>query len=364
MLSRRRRSISEKVPLDILVNILYFLSISDQVCFSISCKYLYGSFLVVLRIHEIDLSKLLPFEKRPVLCYNNDVENRPRIQLLRRLEDSRWEYCQYCWAVHPRHTWCSQVLGLRLPRRFHYKPIVLNLQLSNELQPSILHAGKVDIRPCPTITFPDKLHLKRTISTIRNNDTVTCEYYYNNILYRPVIGIPDMLCHDCEALTGDPSTKLQVRTWLWVDQATQDLRVTNTYTFGLSDNSLIRRVLVSGRKAPFTPPHEETRRLLRRFFNKSGSSFSGWHESDPDTCTSFSTCSFEVLYDIKAPETFKLSVRRNLGNDEWPNDVWKQNCRSPRKTDVGTAVSEVSSHISQEGLRLSARLLYGRHEKV
>lgn len=214
MVSRRHRSISlfrEKIPLDIVVNILHFLSVTDQVCFSLSCKYLYTTFLIFLDVHDEQLPKLLPLEKRPVLCYNSDIEHRPRIQLLRRLQDSRWEYCGYCWILHRRHTWCSKFLGLPLIRRFSSNSIDSKLQLGHEPRLSVAHAhaGEVDLCPCLTITSPDKLHIIRTINSLRGRSHGTREYYYNNILYRAVAGqTRNILAHDCEVLTGDPSIKL------------------------------------------------------------------------------------------------------------------------------------------------------------
>lgn len=131
--------------------------------------------------------------------------------------------------------------------------------------------------------------------------------------------------------------------------------MTSIYSFALSDE-ILQKLLPFRTKTRFIPPHKENRKWLQKFFDKAGLNFSGWHKGLSDTgVSSRSSCSFEVLSDSNKPGAFKLFVSRNLGNHEWPNDLWKRNTRSPRKKDVRAGVSEVTHE--PRDLRLFVRPL-------
>lgn len=90
-----------KVPLEIVLEIFAHLESSDQICLSLCCKYLYEAFLYLLKLKRLDSARLYPPETRPLLCLNNEANERPRTRLLRQLEDKRWKFCNECWFLHP-----------------------------------------------------------------------------------------------------------------------------------------------------------------------------------------------------------------------------------------------------------------------
>lgn len=136
----------QKMPPEIVDLIFAFLSIPDQICFSLSCKYLFACLQSSIEQSSIkreavlgmQMPHLLPPETRPVL--SRHAKKRPIVQLLHRLENTRWKFCSECWTLHPRPTtstsrnrlieyigrlrgppsYCSECLAHR--QQFYYLP--------------------------------------------------------------------------------------------------------------------------------------------------------------------------------------------------------------------------------------------------
>lgn len=84
----------QNLPQEIVDMILLsLLSISDRICFSLTCKYLFSCFQSFLYTKNAQLSKLLPREERVMLTPN--AEKRERNNLLHRLANDRWEFCNH-----------------------------------------------------------------------------------------------------------------------------------------------------------------------------------------------------------------------------------------------------------------------------
>lgn len=304
-----------KIPPKLVGIILAFLSIPDQVCFSLSCKYLYSSFNLFLDAKGIRLPQLLPPETPLRLCRKADIEQRRRIQLLRRLEDSRWKFCSDCWNLHPHSAWHAPQLIWLFSQSLYFSP----RQLSNRR--CIPYAGEVDICPCFTITFRDKLRLIDILKCAGEKSQNT-EYYVNDILYHFGLGkVRRCLGHKCN-FTKHPSAKVQVDTKLWVDES-QSLRVLTSYTIRVSHGS-------SSQMLPLyvkTLSHKEVGNWLRKLFDEAGSNFSGWHK---DTYFAVSSPYREMPKDCNSPYILDIWFTRGLGNGEWPNGTWNRNRRNYR----------------------------------
>ena len=310
----------QKITTDILQEILFFLPVQDQICFALSCKYLYIHFHAILMTENIRLPELLPPETRPVLCRNVDIEQRPRIKLLRQLEDSHWKYCSECWSLHPQSLW-------RIPRSIC--PLILKLYCPPSYEPShcMEYTGRVDICPCLTITLRDKLHLIETCKLARERIHYGREYYYNGILYHQSYGrLQRYLRHRC-TFTDHPFAKVNVKTTMWVDEETLTFWVGSQYNFIYQEDS--SKWLPSGLKTPWMCPHKNTAGWLRRFFREAGSGYSGYPKySFPLSCHCLSppSCRWNDSTVSNEPHFLKISVKRNLGNSEWPDRNWDRNC--------------------------------------
>lgn len=303
-----------KIPPEIVGIILALLPIPDQICFSLSCKYLYECFCFILEARGIRLPWLIPPEKRPILCSRPNIEQRPRIQLLRQLENSRWRYCSECWRLHPRSAWHN-------PRSIRF----LSLKMHNSpYQPldsrgCMPYAGEVDICPCLTITFLDKLRLIETIKSARQRDPNERQYYYTNMLYHPSAGrLRKYLGHSCMFM-NHPLAKVPIRTSLWLEGGTQNLCVTNCYHFKVLQESSNKTPLIGPQK------DKDFAKWLTQFFDEAGLTLSGWHE---DGYFSLPSCELRIVKPNNEPDFFQIEVVRYLGNGEWPDRMWNLNRRT------------------------------------
>lgn len=305
---RSRACPVRQIPPEIVGMIFAFLSMPDQICFSLSCKY------ILACLQGIRLSHLLPPEKRPVLSPH--AKNRSIVQLLHQLEDDRWRYCSECWTLHPRHT----PLLVQTIRRLRERSHCLNCLLArDQFCYHVPYIGEVDICPCLTITFRDKLHLMESCKRAREAAHEGREYYYNNVLYHPSYGkLEKRLWHDC-TFTKHPFVKVQVQTTLWIEESTIRLYVKNIYKFKISQD--LRISPSSIRRLPC--PHKDVASWLGRFFAEAGSSFRGWGNKSPWHP------SFKYWDDLEStggPRPFEITVVRDLGDREWPNKSWDGNC--------------------------------------
>lgn len=301
-----RKDIVQNVPQEIIEIVFAFLSVPDRVCFSLSCKHIFACLHSFLEAQNTRLPQLLPREKRSVLCPN--AKKRPRNQLLLRLENNRWKYCSDCWVLHPHTKWWA---------RFLSGPYCPKCHLFPERTCSILPAGEVDICPCLSITFRDKLHLMETCKCAQGASHQGREYYYNNILYHSFGG---RLQHECTFM-DHPFAKVEVHTILSIEGKNTSLHVQTRYKFEILQES------ASGMKTPFICLHKDTGNWLRRFFDEAGSSFLGWPRYNYSRSLSCDWSDWRKSMTGEGPYSFEITVNRNLGNDKWPNKFWNRNRR-------------------------------------
>jgi hypothetical protein len=141
-----------------------------------------------------------------MLCLN--AQKPPRIQLLLRLENDRWKYCNECWNLHPHSTWRA----LRVNWRLLFHQIRYNYRYKHPEQIcDVLYAGEADLCPCLTITFRDKLFLIEKCRQVKQGK----KEYYNDFNNHPNFGTLDKkaIWHIC-SFTDHPFAKVQVTTFL------------------------------------------------------------------------------------------------------------------------------------------------------
>lgn len=135
------------VPPKLIERILALLPTPDQICFGLSCRYIFACLDRYLKTQGVKLRQLLPPEERVMLCPN--AKEKPRIQLLLRLNNDRWRYCHDRWTLHP-----DALCHARPQRPCCFKCYFLKANFK-----CMPYAGKVDICSCTSITFREKLHL-------------------------------------------------------------------------------------------------------------------------------------------------------------------------------------------------------------
>lgn len=204
-------SILQKVPSEIVGIIFTFLPAPDQICFSLGCKYTFACFHSFIKLHGKQISQLLPPIRRPIPCSN--AMEWPRIQLLLRLENDRWKFCSQCWSLHPHSKWRALQSTWKLHQKSFcsecHPPGAQKCYLPGAQKCFLPYAGDVDICPCLSITFHEKLHL---IEACKSADTAAShehEYSYANIL-RPssLDNLRRGLSHKC-TFADHPSAKVQ-----------------------------------------------------------------------------------------------------------------------------------------------------------
>lgn len=153
---RTRKHIVHKMPREILDIIFALLSVPDRICFSLTCKHVFSCLQSCLAAQKTQRSLLLPREERTMLCPR--PKELPRNQLLLRLENERWIFCNDCWILHPRTPWWSMAL---------LKPYCPECHLLQEQPCSELSSGEVDICPYLSITARDSVRLLETCKALR-----------------------------------------------------------------------------------------------------------------------------------------------------------------------------------------------------
>lgn len=291
------------IPSKILHVIFDFLSTPDQVCLSLSCKHLYAYYLSILDARGTSLHELFPHEIRPILCRNTEIENRPRIHLLRQLRNRRWEYCHECWNLHPMSAFYRYLLQLFVLRKTYPG----NLQLYGRYG-CMLVAGQVDICPCLNITFRDKLDLMEKIRFLK--DPHAFESYYNKILRR--VGTYPIVAHICK-FDKHPLAKVSICTVLHICEG--HLHLNALYQFEAKiflekTPQALCRTLKTTSICPFKNP----KKWITQFFIEAGSDF---------------FFGFPLSGDFKAKKlenrpiySHAISVHRNLGLDKLPDVAW------------------------------------------
>lgn len=282
-----------QLPPEVVIMILTSLSLLDRGCFAMSCQYVFGCLLSSLESQELKLSQLFPREKRPQICPN--VEEKPRVQFLRRIENERWKYCCDCWILHPQFqiklddkTYCFDCQ--KLHNRYCFG--------SGICMP---YAGQVEICPCLTITFRDMLQLIKEASS-PNQERLD----QNSVFQRR-----DYSCLEHSCVVKHPVMDAQVTTTLRGNES--NFEVMSCFQFTVATDHSSEGVTPSS-----FCPHKDPSAWLRRFFDEAGSNFSGWPSAQ-----ALSPIKVEQQYSY-LPHTFGMTFKRNLGSSKWPNENWNR----------------------------------------
>ncbi|KAJ5937010.1 hypothetical protein N7466_003460 [Penicillium verhagenii] len=290
----------------IIKRILDHLPTPDFICVLLTCKFFF------FKVGSKQLGRLIPPQKREMLCPNWKLEQSPRMQLLRQLENTRWRYCSECWNLHARSEWCIPLAQSRIPFKKSQKGSG-HLSLGAQVRSCMPFPGEVDICPCLTITFPDKIRLIEKIKLARDLDPSKTQYCYNKALYHPVSGRRrNPVGHAC-VVRDHPLIKLEIYTYLAVDENTQELYVSNCYAFEK------RELGSEGQNAVIFPQNnKQVGKWLNGFFAEAGSSFSV-RKHGPQH--------FDIVKPMEDPRCFAIRSVRNFGKAQWPDREWKKNCR-------------------------------------
>ncbi|OJJ67645.1 hypothetical protein ASPBRDRAFT_135403 [Aspergillus brasiliensis CBS 101740] len=307
---RRLKAPLQKMPPELVVMVLECLSTIDQICFGLSCKNIFACLEEYLKAQETKLHQLYPPEERVMLCPN--AKGRPRIQLLIRLQNERWKYCHDCWTLHP-HTLWQTLHDIWRPR----KSCCFDCYILQGTFNCIPDAGKVDICPCISITFRDKLHLIRLCRDAQKyllRPGTKC--WDDDVLLHPSSRkLYGKLRHDCK-FTGHPSIGVQIKTEFWLNEDGTRLWVINQYVFENSPSTSLSTIP--------TCSYKDTGNWVRRVFRDGGSRFTGW-DKNRSTCY-MKYHGWERLRYGEETYTSRITTLRDLGNINWPNGAWERHC--------------------------------------
>lgn len=311
VLQRQDLTFITEIPSKILDIIFDLLSTPDQICLSLSCKHLYAYYFFFLKARGTSLRELLPREIRPILCRNAEIESRPRIHLLRQLRNERWEYCYECWNLHPRSAWYRCFLRLFISPYIFSETYPGNLQLYGRYG-CMLVAGQMDICPCLTITFRNKLHLMEDFRrSLKDPDGFKA--YYSKILTLRHLDKRPFVTHVCH-FDKHRLAKVRILTLLHINKGGLYLHAWYEFEPKIlpekTPQALCRAV-----KTTSICPFKSPKKWIRQFFIEAGSSFSGFPF----------TASFETRRDNKPIHmySFSIFVRRRLGVNKWPDRGWR-----------------------------------------
>lgn len=79
----------QRIPPEIVEILFTFLWVTDQVCLAITCRYLLTCYQSFLRVRKTGVTELL--WREPV----------SELRLVRQLQNARWQYCWWCYKLHP-----------------------------------------------------------------------------------------------------------------------------------------------------------------------------------------------------------------------------------------------------------------------
>lgn len=280
---------------EILDIIFGLLSAPDQVCLALTCKYLYDYFVSFLGIRGTKIKQLFTREKRPILCSNENIikaeTQSPRIQLLRRLEDSRWTFCSGCWNLHLQKLQRLRFFGLPAPapwvkNKLRCYPINRKIQISPiwSIPPHGVNELKDFVRDT---SLPEILEGCVQVHNFRR------EYFHEGLLFKPGY-IPiypyynifgdihfngpfvdeNWVGHRCD-FRGHPFATLTMHCNFRLGSFR--LHVTSIYNFEI----FVKDARDAQREHPniLTPwmsPQKNINRWLKRFFDEAGSDFDAW----------------------------------------------------------------------------------------
>lgn len=301
---RQLQTPRRSVPPELIERILGLLTTPDQICFGLSCRYIFACLERYLKTQGMKICELFPPEERVMLCPN--AKEKPRIQLLLRLKNDRWKYCHDCSTLHP-----SALCRVRPQKPCCFKCYFLKADFQ-----CMPYAGKVDICPCTSITFRDKLHLIRQCKDtqthiLRPGEIIFGDNVPLNADSRKPYG---NLRHDCE-FTGHSSIGVRIRTDFWLSEMDMSLCVINQYEF----KTLHESPSVSLSTIPVCS-YKDIKSWVRRVFHDGGSSFRGWDKSRSTRLLEHR--GWERVKSWEDTYTSQVMIFRNLGNWKWPNKDW------------------------------------------
>lgn len=238
------------------------------------------------------------------LCPEVIPNERSKTNILRRLKNSRWEYC---------HCYCQCYQKLYPPPKWHYRLI---WPLS---QRPCFYAGEVDICPCFSIKFPDLRHLIDMVRSQKDGLSDRREHHDYHMFHKLRLGnVYNHMGHNC-AFTQHPLLNIQIMTTLWIDEPLHCLRVLTCYAIRGSQD-ILSQILAN----PKALGHKDIAKWLRRVFVETGSTFSGWNKNSYFLVSS----NRPEMPKGHEPTLLEISTARNLGDGQWPNKQWKINVHS------------------------------------
>ncbi|KKK26766.1 hypothetical protein ARAM_000363 [Aspergillus rambellii] len=167
------------VPLEILQLIFPLIPFLSQVCLALTCKPLYRLLGHVLKDDRLAWPRALAMKTYEVPLNQPD---HLRNQLLLLLEDDRWLYCSWCLKLHPHALFLRLDCGKDSPPSLH--------------RTCIHSAGVVDLCPCLSLTFFDRIRLEEWLQT-GLADTITRSPRVHQAFQLSVLDGQRYLLHQC-----------------------------------------------------------------------------------------------------------------------------------------------------------------------
>lgn len=265
------------IPSDIVEIIFHFLSDIDQFCFALSSKRLLADYKSYANRRGI---------------FPQAVS--PRLALIYRLQNERWEYCFVCQRLHRYFRWWPRLFVKKCkPKPGSSLPNCKAWCFTED-------AGKADLCPCSSITFHQKVHPKDYIQSRKeaSASSTTSESWRHFCNFR------------------HPLAEVVVKTEVGFNELTKSFEVENQFRFRTSPASAS---LERFRKISFRLSRYETEFWLRSFLDEADAEFfignesSNWYQCHGWNHTG------------TRPYTFFIVMRRDLGGIGWPCEKWERN---------------------------------------
>ncbi|EEP79090.1 predicted protein [Uncinocarpus reesii 1704] len=192
------------MPLDVVLRVGDFLSTEDKMVFALSCKSAFVAFGDTRHSPEFKFPvKISPvvFPMERMLPFTSGYW-----QLLRRLEDSRFQCCSACLKLHPIREFSTN-----------------DLQTVAEERTCVLGpgAGVVYLCPCVQLTFRGGMKLEATIRRLaRQRDPIIFEFGNESFYWRN--------WHSCQHTSGSGTLQIDL---LAVVCGTNGLMIRSVYSF-------------------------------------------------------------------------------------------------------------------------------------
>lgn len=285
-----KSDIGRKFPPEILDLILRYLSVIDQICFSLACRSLYKHYISFLEPRGIQPSALFPVVKRRPQDYESLPPTRNSL-LLYRLEDSRWRYCCDCLKLHRRSAWL---------------PPSPSQQQSEEKLECMPYAGRIDLCFSLAITFSQLKYL------------LTCS--------KP--GIP--FKYECVFMIHPHVRRVPIVSTLGWNETGDQIILKNQYTLRLLlEKSSEKELFFEGIEIPLLTSHKNIKHWLQEFFEEGSSSHIS-QQNINSVVASLSHCGTKGGNTDERLRVLKITVQRNLGNGQSSDRNWQLN-----RVDIG-----------------------------